>query len=469
MRINKRAIEDLDRQPLPETRQVFWDDKLAGFGLRRTPKGKIAYVLKYRVRGDVRQRFETLGDWPAMLPDDARAEAEEFRSAASRGRDLAAERDAAAKAERQAALDESRRAIPITELLDGWRAATQAALASRIAAEQTGSYERELLRLEAQILRPSIGATTVGAFDPAQFKTLLASQASASTAGNLRSLILRFSAHVSEEMDRRGMPISWPDSYKLKKGRGQRWQRYTLDEIARLFIAAGAFGRRGALLRFMILTACRKSEGVRAKRSRIVLDDAVVGPYWLQIGGTTKNRQEHRVPLSPAAVALLRWLPDRSTRTTPETDLIFSGRGGKVMSSWSDLATSVFSAAGIAGRTFHDFRRTVVSVLGDHGFDAVVTDKLLNHAASSSMTGVMAVYQRAEMLALQRQAIERWAELLFAEIDRQGAANGKPQISRETWGFDVPFEEARIRRLVQPRRAVAAAPRSSGSRRRATS
>lgn len=468
MRINKRAIEDLDRQPAPPDRVTFWDNKLAGFGIRRSKTGKISYVLKYRVRGDARQRFATLGDWPATAPDDARGAAEEYRSAAAMGRDLAAEREAAIEAERQAQTAAARRAIPMVEMLDGWRVTVAADLAKRMKAEQVGSYERELLRLEAKTLRPALLGATVGGFDPTEFQDLLDAQASASTAGNLRSLILRVSAYVRTEMARRGMRIDWPETYKVKKARGQRWQRYTLDEMARLYLAAGSYGRRGALVRAMILTASRKSEVARARQSRMFLDDQAVGPYWLQLGGTTKNRKEHRVPLSAPMVALLRWLPARSTRTTPETELIFSGRGGKVMSSWSDLASALRAEAGIAGRTFHDFRRTVVSILGDHGHDAVVTDKLLNHSASSSMPGVMAVYQRAEMLALQRQAIDKWAEMLFAEIDRQLVAQGKAPVSRETWGFDEPFEEKRIRRPSVAASPGVAVPRTAGFRRRAT-
>lgn len=445
MRINKRAIEDLDRKPKPAARETFWDDKLPGFGVRRSPKGKISFIVKFRVRGDLRQRFITLGDWPATLPDDARIDAEDFRAAGAKGRDLEAERATEAAGKRAEAEEASKRAIPLTDLLDAWRAKTEAELADRLKADQVGSYEKELLRLERAVLRPALKGKTVGGFDPVGFQDLLDQQDSPSTAGNLRALIVRFSKHVAVEMKARGMPIAWPKSYDLQGKIGRRWDRYTLEQVARIWIAAGQLGRRGALIRFMLLTASRRSEAARVRRSRLLLSEPGQPPYWLHVGGTTKNRQEYRSPLSRPAVALVNWLPDRSTSTTPEdAGLLFAGRGGKVVSSWSSVAAALRGLTGLSTGTFHDFRRTIVSTLGDHGFDPVTTDKLLNHSASATMSGVMGTYQQSEMLKKRAEATELWADQLFGAIDK---VLGKP-VSRETWGFDEPFEEAAIRREV---------------------
>jgi integrase len=437
MRINKRAIEDLDRKPKPAARETFWDDKLPGFGVRRSPKGKISFVVKIRVRGDTRQRFITLGDWPSLLPDDARSDAENHRAAGAKGRDLEAERGQEAESRRAVAVETNKRAIPLDELLDGWRVKTERDLAERLKADQVGSYEKELLRLEKAVLRPALKGQTVGGFDAAGFQDLLDRQESPSTAGNLRALIMRFTKHVSAEMKARSMPIAWPKTYELHGKIGRRWDRYTLEQAARIWIAAGQLGRRGALIRFMLLTASRRSEAARVRRARLLLGEPGQPPYWLHVGGTTKNRKEYRSPLSRPAVALLAWLPDRSTRTTPDTGLLFAGRGGKVVSSWSGIATALRTLSGLTTGTFHDFRRTIVSTLGDHGFDPVTTDMLLNHSASATMPGVMGTYQQSELLKKRAEAVELWADQLFAAIDK---VLGKP-LSRETWGFDKPFEE----------------------------
>jgi hypothetical protein len=101
----------------------------------------------------------------------------------------------------------------------------------------------------------------------------------------------------------------------------------------------------------------------------------------------------------------------------------------------------------------HDIRRTVVSTLGDRGWEPAVVDKVLNHAAAATLPGVMGVYQRSEQWEQQRKALEAWADLLMLEVAR---LKGSP-LNRETWGFDEPFQDARIvrpgRKLVRRKRS----------------
>ncbi len=53
-------------------------------------------MLRYRVRGDPRQRLLTVGEFGATTPEAARAEAAAIKAAAKLGRDMLAERRAAA-------------------------------------------------------------------------------------------------------------------------------------------------------------------------------------------------------------------------------------------------------------------------------------------------------------------------------------------------------------------------------------
>ncbi len=461
MRINIKNLDALDRQPTPAKLTYLWDDKLAGFGVRWSPKGKITYLLKFRIRGEAQQRMRTIGDWPAMPPDRAREIAEDHRSSAQQGRNLDAEAKISAERQEATAAETRRRAIPLSALLDGFRAELTTDLDRQIAEGRTGAYERELLRLERSVLRPALGEMTIGGFDTAIFQALVASQGSVSKARQLRNTIMRFIAHATTQLTLQGITVSWPDRLKVKGQPGKRWDRYSLDQMAAIWLACDSLGRRGALVRLLILTGARRSEAARLRRDDLALDDPNLGAHWIQRGQTTKNRKEHRVPLSPPAVAMLRWLPDRSTRTTPDTDLVFAGRGGKPISSFSDLARAMRAGAGISEGTLHDFRRTIVSALGDHGFDPQVADQLLNHSAAATLPGVMAVYQRSELWAKRVAAVTLWADLLFAAVD---AKLGKP-VSRETWGFEAPFAEARIKRPEKAQAAPTPAARPSPARR----
>ena len=126
--------------------------------------------------------------------------------------------------------------------------------------------------------------------------------------------------------------------------------------------------------------------------------------------------------------------------STPASPLVFAGRGGKPVGGWTDIRQAVMAAAGVGEGTLHDFRRTLVSTLGDHGFDPQVADKLLNHAAASSMGGVMGVYQRSELWTKRREAIDLWTDLLMGAVAK--ALDQPP--GPATWGFGEPFEDARI-------------------------
>ena len=69
--------------------------------------------------------------------------------------------------------------------------------------------------------------------------------------------------------------------------------------------------------------------------------------------------------------------------------------------------------------SFHDFRRSGVTVLAGMGFAPHVCDRILNHI-TGSIQGVAAVYQRHEFLAERKAALDAWAALVV------GAAEGKP-------------------------------------------
>lgn len=200
----------------------------------------------------------------------------------------------------------------------------------------------------------------------------------------------------------------------------------------------------------MLLTACRRSEAQRLLWEQVDLDDAVLGPWAGLPAALVKHKRFTRIPLSPAAVALLRWLPPRESRQFGEAALVFAGRANRPVGGWTDVRRALLREARVADGTLHDIRRTVVSTLGDRGWEPAVVDRLLNHAAAATMGGVMGVYQRSELWEQQRKAIEAWAEILLGEAAR---LQRRP-LDRETWGFDQPFTEARIRR---PRRARARA------------
>ena len=71
----------------------------------------------------------------------------------------------------------------------------------------------------------------------------------------------------------------------------------------------------------------------------------------------------------------------------------------------------------LAGWTWHDFRRSFASALGEASFSEAVADAVLNHRQSATRGGVMGVYQRSGRWPEQVKAMELWGRLLDAAIE----------------------------------------------------
>ena len=83
-RLTKTAVEALERG----SRDIYaWDDRVAGFGVKVTPKGARIYVLKYRA-GRL-QRWMTLGRHGEMTAEQARAKADKASLALTHTREEA--------------------------------------------------------------------------------------------------------------------------------------------------------------------------------------------------------------------------------------------------------------------------------------------------------------------------------------------------------------------------------------------
>jgi integrase len=462
MRIGKRSLDDLAKRwalgrenGAPVSRDVVWDDELPGFGVRRQVRGDgLTFLLKFRVKGEGRQRLLTLGAWPAVHPDVAREEARRIKEAAALGRDLLAEREAEAARQAEVAAEARRQAVPLVEILDAWRASLEAAQATRRAAGESGRTEADLLRLEAKVLRPFLAGRTVGSFQPGAAQVVIDRASSRTVAQHTRHAFSRFAAFARSWLRERDIEVDWRHVYEIPQvGGPAREHRYTLEEAAHLWIAAGSLGRRGALVRLMLLSGLRKAEVAGLCWPQVVLADAVLGPHIALPAVRVKNRRGTRQPLSPAAEALLRWLPVRESRRMGDADLVFAGRGNRPVGSWDLVKRELLRLARVPDGTLHDIRRTIVSTLGDHGWEPAVVDRVLNHAAAATMGGVMGVYQRSELWEQKRRALDAWAEILLGEAAR---LQRRP-LDRETWGFDQPFTEARIRRSRRARSRARAA------------
>ena len=79
--------------------------------------------------------------------------------------------------------------------------------------------------------------------------------------------------------------------------------------------------------------------------------------------------------------------------------------------------------AALTGWTWHDFRRSFATALGEAGIPEAVADAILNHRQSATRGGVLGAYQRASCWPEQMRAMAKWGRLLTAAIE------GKPAMA----------------------------------------
>jgi len=160
-------------------------------------------------------------------------------------------------------------------------------------------------------------------------------------------------------------------------------------------------GREGVAARafeFAILTAARTNEALGALWSEIDLDAAV----WTIPADRMKARRDHRVPLSEAAVALLRSLPRQDG-----CDCVFISpmARGKPLSNMALLAT--LKRMERTDLTAHGFRSTFRDWAAETtAYPDAVVEMALAHAISNA---VEAAYRRGDLYEKRKRLMADWS------------------------------------------------------------
>jgi integrase len=163
---------------------------------------------------------------------------------------------------------------------------------------------------------------------------------------------------------------------------------------------SAAAGTAASMLRFLILTACRTNEVVDARWSEIDRPSST----WKIPGERMKMHQDHVVPLSEPALAILDHMRDRD-----RGDLIFPNPDGGIFSENAMLA--VLDRLGYSHVTVHGFRSTFATWAEEcTDYPDGVREAALAHKYKSETT---AAYQRGQKLEKRRALMKDWAQFLF--------------------------------------------------------
>jgi integrase len=333
----------------PAGYRIINDEAVKGFGLRVTAAGAKAFILGYRRRPDGLQRRHTIGSFPDWSTAGARDEARRLKRAIDGGADPVGE------------LREARSAATVNDLCDRF-------IADYIPRKRPRT-QRDYKGAIAHHIRPPLGrhkveAVTFSDVDTWHHKTTAVAPVQANRALAILSVMFGMAT-------RWGMRTGANPCRGVERNQEHKRKRYlSAAELARLTAALDKLADRDAadVLRLLLLTGARRGETLAAKWSDFDLDAGT----WVKPGATTKQKTDHVVPLSAAAIQLL-------AGRTPKTEWVFPGRKGKHR---RDLALSwrrVCHDAGIAGLRIHDLRHSYASHLASSGVGLPIIGALLGH------------------------------------------------------------------------------------------
>ncbi|MFM0059191.1 tyrosine-type recombinase/integrase [Paraburkholderia phytofirmans] len=151
-------------------------------------------------------------------------------------------------------------------------------------------------------------------------------------------------------------------------------------------------------LEFAILTAARSGEARGARFSEIDWD----GNVWRVPPERMKAQKEHRVPLSAAAVILLKSMPQAK-----DQDLIFPSPRGKVL---SDMTLLMMVRRLGVNAVPHGFRSTFRDWAGERtNYPRELAEVALAHVKGDATE---AAYWRSDVLEKRRRMMDDWARFI---------------------------------------------------------
>jgi len=411
----------------PGGRIEYFDATLPGFGVRvagptgRSPEGRKSWVLFYR-HGGAQKRLTIEPGYPALSLADARKRAGEALALLSQGADPgAAKAETKAIAARKPDTVENVVAEFIKRHLEGKRRAP------RYIEETRRNFDNHVLprwrdraigsitrRDVIELLDAVVDTGTKVRADDGELRHIKGGPIAANRVLAAVRALLNWAL-------RRGLIETTPAALVERPGEETRRERtLSADELRFIWPAAEALGYpMGAFFRMVMLTGQRREEVATMAWANIDLEAKV----WTIPAEMTKAGRAHAVPLSPAAIDLLKSIPRKTVRNKAgllaPTAHVFTMTGVNPVSGYSAgkkrLDAAVATARGEAGLeelmqpwTVHDLRRTCATYMGESGVPRLVISRVLNHADRS----VTAIYDRAAYLKEKRQALEAWAGYL---------------------------------------------------------
>lgn len=330
-----------------------------GLALRVTKSGFRSFVFCYSAP-DGRERRMTIGKFGDWSLAAARKRVHELRRQVNIGDDPLNQRE------------EARKALTIRGLWQ-WYAETELPTLS-------SASQRDILRTWQRHIETNLGPhRKVEDISRRDVQKLLdkTSLASGPYAGNRAHSYLRriLNLAVAEELIERNVA-----SLSIRRNQEHPRLRYLTEaESSRLWQVLQNRKRTHSVIaiQLLMLTGARRSEVLGMRWEELNLENGI----WTKSPSRTKQRRIHRVPLSAAAIQLLR----EHRHTCPSAEFVFPskskcGHSTDLKRCWR----TVTAEANIADCRLHDLRHSFASVVASNGGSLETIGALLGHSQAQT-------------------------------------------------------------------------------------
>ena len=363
-----------------------YGDGRGGFGLsllvKYTSNGRLSKSWSQRVRIAGRLTNIGLGSWPIVTLAEGRRKAIENRRAVEQGK------------------DPRRGGVPTFE-----QAVEKVIELHRRTWKPGGKSEGQWRASLTRYAMPKLGRMTVDKITTADVLSVLVPiwNEKRVTAQRVRTRIGAIMKWAVAKNYREDNPAGDALGAALPRG-GVRKRHFPALPHSQVAAALETVRTSGAWIglrlafEFMVLTAARGGEVRLATWEEIDME----GRVWTIPAGRMKSGRAHRVPLSPAALAVL----ERAREIPGTTGLVFPSATGRTLSA---TAPSVFLHDLGIEAVPHGFRSSFRDWTAENGVDHAVAEAALAHVVSNATE---AAYRRTDLFENRRKLMGDWAQYL---------------------------------------------------------
>ncbi|MET3824562.1 integrase [Sphingomonas sp. PvP055] len=344
------------------------DDLVTGLRLRIGAGGRKAWIVRTRAGG--KPINKTIGTYPVLSLSKARDEAKKLLIEI-------------------ATIGAPRTQRTFGELADQWL--------KNVAEPNNRSWRLQKRRLEIHVL-PRWKALPLDRIKRSDVRELVDSIEGTVAPGRALAIVRTLFRYA---MSRDWIDASPAEAIGNPGNDTPRDRVLNMDEVRRTYAAAGLLGYPfGGFVTLLFLTGQRRTEVAAMRWDQVDLEAGT----WILPADATKSERAHMVPLSPAAVDVLKLAPCLG-------EYVWTSNGRTPISGFSKtkIRLDEFVAARgdpIAPWRFHDIRRSVATHMVRLGVTETVVGRILNHAPQGVTARVYALHSYAPE---KREALQLWA------------------------------------------------------------